>query len=424
MIKAFIKETPFAISLLLIAAAVGFLALVVPIAGNKALIVRSGSMQPTIGVGDLITVRPQPTYKVGDVIAFKDAIKSSVVVTHRIISNEVQGGKIYFKTKGDANKNTDFNVVPVENIIGKANTAIPGIGRIIAFTKTNTGFAAVVIFPALLVIVFEMINIFKEIKRQKRGSPLRFVSKAEEKMESPLMFPIIEVLNPPKLGRSGLGLRFQDLRVVLPILMSLVLVYSTFAFFSDTETSTGNVFQAAASFPSPTPEAGDVVINEINWVGSSESGNDEWIELFNATASPVDLTNWVVENLGTGSGPGANITIPSGTIPAGGFFLISQFNKAGSLINIDPDFITTSISLSNGGEQLVLKSNTATIIDTANGSGEWFAGDNSNPKKSMERNTPLGVGTVSGSWHTATSAVNMDLGEVELATPKAANSAP
>src|SRR3989338_10586182 len=97
--KAFIKDTPFGISILLFALAVGFVALIAPVGGNKALIVRSGSMQPTIGVGDLITAKPQKEYKVGDIIAFKDPLKSSVLVTHRIIGQEIENGKIYFKLK-------------------------------------------------------------------------------------------------------------------------------------------------------------------------------------------------------------------------------------------------------------------------------------------------------------------------------------
>ena len=57
--KAFIKDTPFGLSILLFALAVGFIALIAPVGGNKSLIVRSGSMQPTIAVGDLITAKPQ-----------------------------------------------------------------------------------------------------------------------------------------------------------------------------------------------------------------------------------------------------------------------------------------------------------------------------------------------------------------------------
>ena len=64
----------------------------------------------------------------------------------------------------------------------------------------------------------------------------------------------------------------------------------------------------------------DVVINEIAWMGTLSSFNDEWIELFNNTGTPIDLTGWTLNSLdGTPS-----ITIPSGSIDAGGYFLLER----------------------------------------------------------------------------------------------------
>jgi len=198
------------------------------------------------------------------------------------------------------------------------------------------------------------------------------------------------------------------------------------SFFSDTETQTNNTISTATSFG---PNPGDVVINEIMWMGSQGNSADEWIELRNMTNRTIDLSNWVVVNLGEGGGPNANITIPSGkSIGPYGFFLISNDPKGTSIINIDPDFQTSSVSLQNNGEQLILKNSSGTVMDTANGStGDWLAGEDpagQNPKKSMERNSIPGNGIVAGSWHTASMQVNLDLTAAELATPRAANSSP
>src|SRR5512138_1594589 len=61
----------------------------------------------------------------------------------------------------------------------------------------------------------------------------------------------------------------------------------------------------------------DVVINEVAWAGTAASTNDEWIELYNTTATAIDLTNWTL-NAKDGS---PAITIPSGrpSIPPNGF---------------------------------------------------------------------------------------------------------
>lgn len=219
---------------------------------------------------------------------------------------------------------------------------------------------------------------------------------------------------------------------VVVILVSLFTLRVAYSFFSDQSTSTNNTFAAASIFPTPSPTpcpsasptSGNIVINEINWGGANGDGNDEWIELLNTTCNPIDLAGWVVENLGTGSGPGANITIPSGTISANGFFLISNNDKNNSKINVDSDLVDTSVSLVDGGEQLTLKTSASgTVIDTANGSGAWFAGSNSTPKKSMERKSPPGDGTVSTNWQTATTHTTMDSGGPtdEFGTPKAVN---
>lgn len=214
--------------------------------------------------------------------------------------------------------------------------------------------------------------------------------------------------------------------------LGMVSYKATYALFSDSASSVSNTFAAASVFPTPTPtpcpstspSSGSVVINEINWGGANGDGNDEWIELLNTTCNPINLTGWVVENLGTGSGGGANITIPSGTIPANGFFLISNNDKNNSKINIDSDLVDTSVSLVDGGEQLKLKTSASgTLIDTANGTGAWFAGSNSTPKKSMERKSPPGDGTIATNWQTATTHTNMDgSGSTdEFGTPKAVN---
>lgn len=190
---------------------------------------------------------------------------------------------------------------------------------------------------------------------------------------------------------------------------------------SQIQTDAGIIPPTPTSTPTvtPTPSEGSVVINEIMWSGSSLGPSDEWIELKNTTSSPINLTNWVVENLGGSSSP--NITIPAGNIPANGYFLISNNDKDNSVIDVDPDFITSSINLDNDGEQLVLKNSSGGIVDVANQVGSWFAGTNTLPKKSMSRKTPPAGGTSTANWFTSTGASNLDAGATESATPKTGN---
>lgn len=216
----------------------------------------------------------------------------------------------------------------------------------------------------------------------------------------------------------------------------------THSYFSNTGQSTSNVFTASAQFPTPTPTStptptptpiptpvpGDVVINEINWGGNNlaTGSADEWIELRNLTDHVIDIGNWVVEHLAIAGG---NVVIPTGkSIGANGFFLISNFDKDTSRVNVDPDFVTTAVSLTDDGKQLLLR--TATIggilLDTANTAtppGHWFFGSKDDPTQSMERKSLPGDGTLSTNWQSATTHTGMDglTSTDEFGTPKNPN---
>ncbi|MFH0923803.1 MAG: lamin tail domain-containing protein, partial [Candidatus Falkowbacteria bacterium] len=175
--------------------------------------------------------------------------------------------------------------------------------------------------------------------------------------------------------------------------------------------------------------AGDVVINEICWMGTSVSSADEWIELRNLTSSQINFsdTPWSIYKNNS-----LMLVIDSGTLEARGYFLISNnsenhiFTKGESILSITPDFINSSISLSNSSVQYKLYAtadSSGSLIDTADdGIGNPIAGDNGDIKKSMERNNIPGDGTQTENWHTCSQAVNFDRGANDCGTPKAPNS--
>ncbi len=227
--------------------------------------------------------------------------------------------------------------------------------------------------------------------------------------------------------------------ITLSVILLLVSFHGTQSYFSDSAVSGANTFATASEFPTnggaaptsaiPSPTGtqvgvGDVVINEIMWMGTQGDAADEWIELRNMTTNTIDISGWVIDNLG--SGVTNDIVIPAGkTIAPYSFFMIANDTKATGNHNIDPDHIA-NISLLNPGEQLILRvSVDGAIIDIANGTDDWLAGvdpGGQNPERSMERNVIPGDGTIGTNWHSATTAVNMDIDGREIATPKAANS--
>jgi signal peptidase len=126
--------------------------------------VYTGSMEPAIPVGSVVVIKPvdPETLKVGDIICFQ--LSEPTSITHRIINITNEG----FITKGDANEDPDQWIVKKENVIGKAVFTIPFIGYIGYFVRTPIGFILLIIIPASLIIIIEIRNIAKELRKQKQ----------------------------------------------------------------------------------------------------------------------------------------------------------------------------------------------------------------------------------------------------------------
>ena len=103
---------------------------IVTINGYVAFDVVSGSMEPTIHIGDMIIVDTKiKKYKKGDIVTYYDSEGS--LVTHRILSIN----KKEMITKGD-NNNIEDKPVAVKNIVGKFVYKVPKGQRIISSLKS------------------------------------------------------------------------------------------------------------------------------------------------------------------------------------------------------------------------------------------------------------------------------------------------
>jgi len=149
----------------------------------------------------------------------------------------------------------------------------------------------------------------------------------------------------------------------------------------------------------------DVAINEIAWMGTEVSYNDEWIELYNNIDSPVSLDGWILQ-----ADDGTPIINLAGTVPANGFYLLERTDDD-TLPKILADRIYKG-SLGNSRENLKLYDGDGNLIDSVDCSKGWFAGDNKT-KQTMERKSQDSPGTVLENWQTS---------EHPGGTPKAKNS--
>ncbi|MEK7119304.1 MAG: lamin tail domain-containing protein [Patescibacteria group bacterium] len=194
-----------------------------------------------------------------------------------------------------------------------------------------------------------------------------------------------------------------------------------------------NIFFATTAIGTAV-NPGDVVINELMWMGSSVSPNDEWLELLNMTNRTVDLTGLTLTKLSAGSDVAMAIDLTGKTIAPNGYFLIANGNLyAGGdsrLKNtLTPNMWDASLDLNNTELQIKLMQG-ATVIDvawdgTAPSEGIFDTTPGSEKYYSTERISTPSNGANPLEWYTTIDAAStndfFDGGVDERGTPGAKN---
>ncbi|KUK27245.1 MAG: hypothetical protein XD60_0487 [Acetothermia bacterium 64_32] len=137
------------------------------------------------------------------------------------------------------------------------------------------------------------------------------------------------------------------------------------------------------------PGAAQVVINEVAWGGTEASPYGEWIELYNASDEPVDVSGWALVWEGVtiplGEESGGTFVLRSHVIEPHGFFLLER-GRDDTVVGRQADIIYRG-ALSDRGETLRLLNPWGEVVSTANlgCEGGWWAGE---AGASMERVSP------------------------------------
>jgi len=162
----------------------------------------SPSMEPEIKVYDVVVdlnVFNQDDIKKGDVITFisNSNISKGLTVTHRVVDivNNEDGTNSYI-TKGDNNLKADQAMVRYQDVIGKVLFKIPQLGRVQFLIADKFGWILVILLPALGVIIYDFIKLFKLLTFNNKF--LRF-SSINKKIESEITVDDLNQL------RSGLS---------------------------------------------------------------------------------------------------------------------------------------------------------------------------------------------------------------------------
>ena len=96
--------------------------------GSTSFVTVDGtSMLPTLRLSDLVALRPQHTYRVGDVVGYRSGLIHRVVL-HRIVA--IHDGRYVFK--GDNNSFIDPDRPTRAQLVGRLWLHVPSAGRLVS----------------------------------------------------------------------------------------------------------------------------------------------------------------------------------------------------------------------------------------------------------------------------------------------------
>ncbi|MFI7587462.1 signal peptidase I [Spongisporangium articulatum] len=115
--------------------------------GVRPLVIRSGSMTPTIGVGDVVLSRSVPAVSIraGQVVTFHDPSRHGELVTHRVRAVSYTPSQVDVETRGDANQVSEKWSVPIGGSVGREVFVVPKVGLVVPFAQSPWTRMAVVV---------------------------------------------------------------------------------------------------------------------------------------------------------------------------------------------------------------------------------------------------------------------------------------
>ena len=120
------------------------------LSGAQFNVVQTASMTPTLPIDTLTVTRPVDpgTITVDDVIMFSN--RDGELVMHRVTEVLDHAGVRRFRTKGDANRTADTQLVHEKNVTGLLSAAVPNVGAFARSVQSPVGFVYLALFMAPL----------------------------------------------------------------------------------------------------------------------------------------------------------------------------------------------------------------------------------------------------------------------------------
>lgn len=172
---------------------------------HPLLVVSSGSMMPTLNIGDIIVIQgvDPSQINVGDILVFRSPRDPSVLIVHRAIEIERDeyGKVIKVSTSGDAIGERDiFSPWSVSLLVGKVIMRVPYIGNIYLFIHQEGElgrWSFIIVLAIMIVLIALILFIDKEngeeevrVKERKVGIRLAYIVAVDALLISFLIFSL------------------------------------------------------------------------------------------------------------------------------------------------------------------------------------------------------------------------------------------
>ncbi|MEA2607123.1 MAG: signal peptidase [Chloroflexota bacterium] len=139
-----------------------------PLVGRQSIIVGGGSMEPALGLGSAIVVKPVAAAElaVGDIVSLRVG-PDRTTYTHRIVAVVDRSDGRWIRTKGDANADPDPSLVPATAVIGRVELVVPLFGYLLALLSLPLGVMFVIGLAATLLAIAWLLESLEPEPRQK-----------------------------------------------------------------------------------------------------------------------------------------------------------------------------------------------------------------------------------------------------------------
>ena len=117
--------------------------------GFRLYQIMSGSMEPTIHVGDAVVTKEVPELNVGDILAYENG---QAITVHRVIKVYTEGDKRMYEAQGDNNNAPDQGLIMPEQVKGKVVFTVKKAGEGINLLR-KYGIIILIFAVGIIVIV-------------------------------------------------------------------------------------------------------------------------------------------------------------------------------------------------------------------------------------------------------------------------------